>query len=135
MDSGLIGTLRNPNLPSAGHVSVTWQTCFPQKGLVISNAGNSKLLHNLQKMIDSGQAKGVMVRFNTYLSLYYQNGYFNGSPKMPHSLADTPAMYKKGLATGNQFSTPGYSRVPAVIGPSTNTNLSSVPPLRFSPPP
>ena len=57
-------------------------------------------------MIDSGQAKGVMVQFNTYLNLYYQNGYFNGAPKKPENLADTPDMYKKALATGNQFSNP-----------------------------
>jgi hypothetical protein len=131
MHSRFIGTLRNPNLPSAGHVSVTWQTCFPQKGLVISNTGHSKLLAALQKMIDAGQAKGVMVRFNTYLNLYYQNGYFNGSPKMPHALADTPAMYKQGLATGNQFSNPCYSRVLGVIGPWFNDELVSVPEGRF----
>src|SRR4029077_11257220 len=116
MHSRFIGTLRNPNLPNAGHVSVTWQTCFPKDGLVI-NAGGSTLLQTLQQMIASGQAKGVMVRFNTYLNLYYQNGYFNGSPKIPHTLADTPAIYKEGLATGNQLVNPCYSRVLGVIGP------------------
>jgi hypothetical protein len=131
MHSRFIGTLRNPNLPSAGHVSVTWQTCFPRKGLVINNAGNSKLLQNLQQMIDAGTAKGVMVRFNTYLSLYYQNGYFNGSAKKPESLGDTPAIYKDGLATGNQITNPCYSRVLGVIGPWYNDELVSVPEGRF----
>ena len=131
MHSRFIGTLRNPNLPSAGHVSVTWQTCFPKDGLVISNAGNSTLLTNLQKMIDSGAAKGVMVRFNTYLSLYYQNGYFNGAPKMPKTLADTPDMYQEALRTGNQFTNPCYSRVLGVIGPWYKDELVSVPQGRF----
>ena len=126
MHSRFIGTLRNPNLPSAGHVSVTWQTCFPSgKGLVINNAGNSQLLLTLQKMLDSGQATGVMVRFNTYLNLYYQNGYFNGAPKEPENLADTPDMYKKALATGNQFSNPCYSRLLGVIGPWFDDELSA----------
>jgi hypothetical protein len=130
MHSRFIGTLRNPNLPSAGHVSVTWHTCFPKDGLVI-NAGTSALLQTLQKMIASGQAKGVMVRFNTYLNLYFQNGYFNGSPKMPHTLADQPAIYKDGLATGNQRVNPCYSRVLGVIGPWYNDELVSVPEGRF----
>jgi hypothetical protein len=130
MHSRFIGTLRNPNLPSAGHVSVTWQTCFPKDGLVI-NAGKSTLLQTLQKMVDSGQAKGVMVRFNTYLSLYYQNGYFNGSAKMPQNLADTPDMYKEALRTGNQFTNPCYSRVLGIIGPWYNDELVSVPQGRF----
>src|ERR1044072_97626 len=52
MRSRFIGPLRNPTLPSAGHVSVTWQTCFPKDGLVI-NAGKSTLLQTLQKMVDS----------------------------------------------------------------------------------
>jgi hypothetical protein len=130
MHSRFIGTLRNPNLPSAGHVSVTWQTCFPKDGLVI-NAGASTLLLNLQKMIASGQAKGIMVRFNTYLNLYFQNGYFNGSPKKPHVLADQPAIYKEGLATGNQLVNPCYSRVLGVIGPWYDDELVSVPEGRF----
>ena len=131
MHSRFIGTLRNPNLPSAGHVAVTWQTCFPQKGLVINNAGNSQLLSNLQKMIDSGKAKGVMVRFNTYLSLYYQNGYFNGAPKKPGKLSDLPDMYKEAFLTGNQFTNPCYSRVLGVIGPWYDDELVSVPEGRF----
>jgi hypothetical protein len=130
MHSRFIGTLRNPNLPSAGHVSVTWQTCFPKDGVTI-NAGGSTLLQTLQQLIASGRAKGVMVRFNTYLNLYYQNGYFNGSPKVPHALADTPAIYKDGLATGNQLVNPCYSRVLGVIGPWYDGELVSVPQGRF----
>lgn len=130
MHSRFIGTLRNPNLPSAGHVSVTWQTCFPKDGLVI-NPGTSTLLQTLQNMIASGQAKGVMVRFNTYLNLYFQNGYFNSSPRKPHTLTDQPAIYKDGLATGNQLVNPCYSRVLGVIGPWYNDEIVSVPEGRF----
>jgi hypothetical protein len=130
MHSRYIGALRNPNLPSAGHTAVTWQTCFPaQKGLI--TAGNSQLLLTLQKLIDSSKAKGVMVRFNTYLSLYYQNGYFNGSPKKPETLADTPEMYKEAFRTGNQFVNPCYSRVLGIIGPWSEGELASVPQGRF----
>lgn len=132
MHSRFIRGLRNPNLPSAGHTSVTWQTCFPaQQGLVISNKGNSPLLLALQQLIDSGKAQGVMVRFNTYLNLYYQNGYFNGSPKKPENLGGTSAMYKEAFASGNQFVNPCYSRVLGVIGPWRNDELASVPEGRF----
>jgi hypothetical protein len=131
MHSRFIGSLRNANLPSAGHTAVTWQTCFPTHEDLIHNAGNSQLLLALQRMIDSGKAKGVMVRFNTYLNLYYQNGYFNGSPKRPHTLADMPDMYKEAFRTGNQFSNPCYSRVIGVIGPWFNNELVSVPEGRF----
>jgi hypothetical protein len=134
MHSRFIGTLRNPNLPSAGHTAVSWQTCFPAgKGLVINNAGNkSNLLTALQKKIDSGEAQGVMVRFNTYLNLYYQNGYFNASPKMPKTLADTPAMYNAAFQPdADQFVNPCYSRIVGTIGLWYGDELASVPEGRF----
>src|SRR5207342_1406035 len=105
--------------------------CFPAGPTLKINTGGSQLLAALQSAISSGQAKGVMVRFNTYLNLYYQNGYFNGSPKVPHTLLDTPAIYKEGLATGNQLENPCYSRVLGVIGPWYDDELVSVPEGRF----
>jgi hypothetical protein len=132
MHSRFIGPVRNPNLPSAGHASVTWQTCFPaDKGLVIANAGNSPLLAALQQMIAAGKARGVMVRFNTYLALYYQNGYFNDISPRPKDLGDLPALYAKALADGNQFANPCYTRVVGTIGPWFAEELVSVPQGRF----
>jgi hypothetical protein len=130
MHSRFIGNLRNPNLPSAGHTAVTWQTCFPKQGLTI-NVGKSALLRQLQNLIDTGKAQGVMVRFNTYLNLYYQNGYFNVSPKMPETISDTSAMYKKAYDTQNQFVNPCYSRFVGTVGPWDGNELVSVPQGRF----
>ena len=131
MQSRYINFGRNLNLPNAGIASVTWQASFPAgQGLKI-NVGQSQLLAALQAQIASGQAKGIMVRFNTYLNLYYQNGYFNDFQPQPTGLADLPPLYKTALATGTLFSNPCYSRVVGVIGPWYDGELATAPEGRY----
>ena len=132
MQERFIGPVRNPNLPSAGHACVTWQTCFPaDKGLVIANADKSPLLATLQQMIASGKAQGVMVRFNTYLALYYQNGYFNDFSPQPKNLPELPKCYEAAFKSGNLFANPCYTRVVGIIGPWYGGELVSAPQGRF----
>jgi hypothetical protein len=135
MQSRFINFTRNFNLAAAGGASVTWQACFPAGNLKI-NIGTSALLKQLQHVINTGQAKGVMVRFNTYLNLYYQNGYFNNVTPQPKSASDLPPLYAAALASGNLFVNPCYSRVVGTIGPWYANELSSCPEGRYlaSPP-
>jgi len=136
MQSRFINFTRNFNLPAASGASVTWQACFPAGPTLKINTGGSHLLAAVQSEISSGHAKGIMVRFNTYLNLYYQNGYFNGVQPRPKSAADLPAMYKAALASGNLFPNSCYSRVVGVIGPWHADELETCPEGRYlaSPP-
>jgi hypothetical protein len=135
MQSRFINFTRNFNLPAAGGASVTWQACFPAGSTLKINVGQSQLLAALQAAIDSGKAKGIMVRFNTYLNLYFQNGYFNNFQPQPKSADDLPAQYEKALKTGTLFSNPCYSQVVGTIGPWYADELSTCPEGRFLAPP
>jgi hypothetical protein len=131
MQSRFINFTRNFNLGAAGGASVTWQTCFPAGPNLKINAGQSQLLAALQASIQSGKAIGVMVRFNTYLNLYFQNGYFNNVTPQPTSAKDLPALYNSALNTGNLFPNPCYSRVVGTIGPWYAGELSTCPEGRY----
>ena len=131
MQSRFINFGRNYHLPNAGIASVTWQACFPAGSGLTINVGQSQLLGALAAKLDSKAAKGVMVRFNTYLNLYYQNGYFNNVTPQPAGLADMPPLYKTALENGNQFPNPCYSRVVGVIGPWYDEELATAPEGRF----
>ncbi len=133
MQSRFINFTRNFNLSAAGGASVTWQTCFPAGPTLKINVGNSQLLAALQSLIASGQAKGVMVRFNTYLNLYFQNGYFNNVKQRPKSNDDLPALYKSALQTGDLFPNSCYSRVVGIIGPWYANELATCPEGRYLP--
>jgi hypothetical protein len=136
MQSRFVNFTRNFNLPAAGGASVTWQACFPMSQGLKINAGKSNLLAQLQAAIGPGKAKGIMVRFNTYLNLYFQNGYFNDFQPQPKSAAELPALYDAALKSGNLFSNPCYSRVVGVIGPWYDSELNTCPEGRYlaSPP-
>lgn len=133
MQSRFINFTRNFNLAAAGGASVTWQTCFPAGSTLKINVGKSQLLAALQALITSGKAKGVMVRFNTYLNLYFQNGYFNNFTPQPKSNADLPALYKSALLTGDLFPNSCYSRVVGAIGPWYANELATCPEGRYLP--
>lgn len=135
MQSRFINFTRNFNLTAAGGASVTWQACFAAGPTLKINAGQSKLLAALQAAVTSGQARGIMVRFNTYLNLYFQNGYFNNFNPQPKSADQLPALYKAALETGNLFSNPCYSRVVGVIGPWYADELATCPEGRYLAPP
>jgi hypothetical protein len=136
MQSRFINFTRNFNLRAAGGASVTWQASFPAgQGLQI-NPGSSQLLAALHAAIASGQAAGIMVRFNTYLNLYFQNGYFNSFQPQPKTVNDLPALYEAALANKiDLFSNPCYSRVVGVIGPWYGGEPATCPEGRYLAPP
>src|ERR1700685_666411 len=131
MQSRFINFGRNYNLPNAGIASVTWQACFPTGSGLTINPGSSALLKALQAKLNSKAAKGIMVRFNVYLNLYYQNGYFNNVPVQPTQLTDLPPLYTAALKSGNLFPNPCYSRVLGVIGPWYDEELATAPEGRY----
>lgn len=131
MQSRFVNFGRNFNLPRAGIASVTWQASFPSGSGLIITPGQSQLLAALLAQLNSKAAKGIMVRFNTYLNLYYQNGYFNNFQPQPASEPELAGLYQRALNTGNYFSNPCYSRVVGVIGPWYDGELATAPEGRY----
>lgn len=133
MQARFLNFTRNFNIGAAGGASVTWQTCFAKgDGLEINNPGDSPLLKALEEALDAPNARGVMVEFNTYLNLYFQNGYFNDFQPQPKANDELPPLYRQAL--GNEidlFSNPCYSRVAGVIGVWHDDDVATVPNGRY----
>lgn len=133
MQSRFINFTRNFNLGAAGGASVTWQTCFPTGDGLKITPGGSDLLKALAAALGEPGVQGVMVRFNAYLNLYNQNGFFNGiSPSPANKNADMTFYYEqveKGLIP--PFSNPCYSRIVGVVGIWRDNELATVPNGRY----
>ncbi len=68
-------------------------------------------------------AAGVMLRFATYNTVYYQNGIFNDIAERPRTCADLTALYKQGKV----FINPAYSRIVGVLGVWNQGELATAP--------
>jgi hypothetical protein len=67
----------------AGVASVMWQTCFPKSDGLIIDAHHSPALQALAACMDDPDVAGLMVRFTTYRTVYYDDPTLsNGSPAM-----------------------------------------------------
>ncbi len=104
------------------YVTTTWQTCFPKENLAWT-LGGSTLLKNLQEQIDQQGAKGLMLRFSSYLTCYDKNGIFNDYPQIdthsstPTAMAQVQEMYQQALDNvGDIFFNPAYSRTAGTVG-------------------
>ena len=98
-------------------VTTTWQTCFPKDHLVW-NCGDSVLLQQLKSQMESQNAKGLMLRFSTYLTFYDKNGIFNDYPVVnSKNGAQMQAMYQKALDNVAEiFFNPAYSSTAGTVG-------------------
>lgn len=128
MHSRWINFKRNlGQLPIAGNAAVVWQTAFPFDKFSLSNTSGSLLLTELQKALERDDAEGLMVRFCTYRTLYFQNGILNQIPQQPRNIQDLQSLYSQ----GEMFSNPAYSLVTGVIGVWNCGELASVPGGRY----
>jgi hypothetical protein len=65
---------RNPwNDMIAGIAGVQWQTCFPKDQGLIIDPHNSPVLSALAAQVADDDVLGVMVRWDTYRTVYYDN--------------------------------------------------------------
>ena len=76
-----------------------------------------------------------MVRFNTYLNLYFQNGYFNNVQPQPKSAERSSRAVRGGPGERQSVFQPCYSRVVGTIGPWYADELSTCPEGRYLAPP
>lgn len=114
-------------LDIAGNAAVVWQTVFPPDNLTIDNPSDSLLLDAINRAMSDSDAQGLMMRFSTYRTLYFQNGIMNDIAQQPRTLEELREAYQ----AGHIFSNPAYSVVAGVIGIWNRGELASVPEGRY----
>lgn len=116
----------DPRIQIAGVAGALWQTAFPAASVQLNDNG-SPLLGAFVKAFQQPGVLGIMVRFNVYRTLYFQNGVFNDIPQTPQTMADAQALYQQGL----MFSNPAYSVVTGTVGLWMENDVPSSPGGRF----
>ena len=116
----------DPRIQIAGVAGVVWQTTFPTASLQLSTSG-SKLLAAFEEALGLDDVQGLMVRFNAYRTLYFQNGVFNSLSQTPQDISDLQTLYMN----GQMFSNPAYSVVTGSVGLWTKNNVATVPGGRY----
>lgn len=111
----------------AGKASVVWQTCVSFDDLSIENGAKSGLLANLKKAMMGPTSQGLMIRFCTYRTLYYQNGILNDIPQKPRNGRQLSKLY----LNGEVFANPAYSLVVGVVGVWNRGEPATVPSGRY----
>ncbi len=111
----------------AGAIGVIFQTTMSYASLQIANGGRSPLLAKLQQAMNpqtgARGAKGLMITFAAYNTLYYKNGKYNNIIEQPPDCCSLSKM----LQEGKVFMNPAYSRMVGVLGVWNEGELSSVP--------
>lgn len=95
----------------AGAIGVIFQTTVPTSLISSTNGANSALLQALIDATQAETAQGLMLRFATYNTLYYQNGTYNDYPAVA-----TCDQLTQMLQDGQVFLNPAYSRVVGAVG-------------------
>jgi hypothetical protein len=101
-----------PQLPIAGFASVAWQTTLAKNGLQFFGQTDSALLQAFEAALQRDDVAGLMIRFQTYRTLYFQNGVRNKIPQQPRNSVQLKQLY----LTGENFSNPAYSALVGVVG-------------------
>ena len=112
MYSYWIGSRSFAPLQIAGTFSVVWQTAIPFDKLTIKNQENSALLAALVAGMQQPNAQGLMIRFSTYRTLYFQNTLRNNHPYRPYNNQELSELYLQGKYVAN----PAYSLLTGSIG-------------------
>ncbi len=95
----------------AGGAAVTWQTCFEKDVVTFTGADTSPLLKVFRQKLED-EAIGLMIRFQTYRTLYFQNGIKNTISPAPRTSAELQQEYVQ----GRNFSNPAYAVLVGTIG-------------------
>jgi len=115
----------------AGGASAVWQASIPFDQLTINNQDNSPLLSALVEAMQKPSAQGLMIRFCSYRTLYFQNGIRNDIEPQPR---DSLAL-QNDYHAGKIFSNPAYSLIVGSIGVWDEGERNSAPSGRYLIPP
>lgn len=113
MHSRWINFRRNlDRLDVAGSAGVVWQTVFPRDHIQFVGLDQSPLLNALKRASEVVNAEGIMLRFATYRTLYFQNGLMNSQANRPRDIVELQRLH----AEGKFFTNPAYSKLVGTIG-------------------
>ncbi|HKI06036.1 MAG TPA: hypothetical protein VKK31_28920 [Thermoanaerobaculia bacterium] len=107
----------------AGAIGVIFQTTVPLESIQSGNGGSSPLLSALLEAMQAQGAAGLMLRFATYNTVYYQNGIYNDTPEQPRTCNEIYQLYQQGKV----FSNPAYSRTTGTLGLWNQGELATAP--------
>lgn len=101
-------------------------------------SANSQLASALQEAASQSTAQGIMVRFTSYVNVYFKNGILNGITAQPRSYEDLADLLATVWEAWNNngdpsqfFSQPCYSHVVGVVGVWNEGELATVPVGRY----
>jgi len=97
----------------AGTASVLWQTVFPKHAGLEIDDHDSNALRALKTAMSSDDVLGVMVRWNSYRTIYFNN--INQSNNSPSQFADSEALIRK-LNLGGFQPNPARSLIVGTVG-------------------
>lgn len=120
----------------AGRASVLWQTVFPKDAGLEIDDHDSVVLQNLKNAMSSDDVLGVMVRWNSYRTIYFNN--INQSDGSASQQVDSLALIAK-LNLGGFQPNPARSLIVGTVGvwrrgesptePSDRTLISTLAPI------
>lgn len=104
----------NPSPIIAGVASVIWQTSFPKDAGLRVDAFDSKALQALNRALEDDDVLGLMVRFDTYRTVYFDDPTLagNGSPPVKARCKEMQDKLNKGGFQPN----PARSKLVGTIG-------------------
>ena len=82
-------------LPIAGIAGVIWQACFRKYDLKF-NPHDSPVLAAFAQALERDDVAGLMLRFASYRTQYFQNGMGNGIRQQPRNVTELHALYAPG---------------------------------------
>lgn len=131
MHSRWIGQRAFYPLPVAGAFGVVWQTTFDKADVSFTGAASSPLLTALQTAMNDNGVAGLMLRFSTYRTLYFQNGGSVDIEHDPNAMSQLVTDLHNRYRNGEMISNPAYSVTVGSIGVWRTGENPSVPAGRF----
>ncbi|WP_089934445.1 hypothetical protein [Candidatus Entotheonella palauensis] len=133
MHSRWIGPRAAFQLPIAGGFGVVWQTVFAKEDVRFFGATQSPLIAALQEAMEADGADGVMLRFSTYRTLYFQG---DGEEDIEHDpdgsvINQLVAELHQRYQNGENISNPAYSVAVGTVGLWRSGETPSVPEGRY----
>jgi hypothetical protein len=111
----------------AGFAAATWQMVIAKDELRITGHQASTLLGLFSEALLREEVAGIMLRFQTYRTLYFQNGIRNRIPQRPRTLDELRELYQR----GENFSNPAYSVTAGTVGLWMRDDTRSAPGGRY----
>jgi hypothetical protein len=128
MHSRWINFRRNlDRLDIAGSAGAIWQTVFPWDAIQYVGVEHSPLLAALKEASEASNAEGLMLRFATYRTLYFQNGLMNSQVHRPRDTEELQRLHSE----GKFFNNPAYSKLVGTVGVWNGNEPSSWPGGRY----